>query len=414
MTVRTDPPLHDSLSAAADVALAQRPVHALLQRLLRALRHGTLTIELPGGQRLQGRGRESGPQAVLRLHRWRPLWRLLAQGDLGLAVAWRQGDWSSPDLPALLLLGALNEQAWQATLQGAGPWRALARLWHLAHANTRRGSRHNIAFHYDLGNAFYAQWLDPSMQYSSALYATGRETLEEAQAAKLDAVLRLLDAPAGARVLEIGCGWGTLATTLAQRSGARVTGLTLSTEQLAHAQALAERTGVADRVDLRLQDYRDVGGRYDRIVSIEMFEAVGEAYWPAYFGVLRERLADHGSAVLQVITIDEPWFEGYRRGADFIQRFIFPGGMLPTRTALRREAQAAGLQLEEALRFGDGYAATLAEWRRRFLAAWPAIAALGFDEGFRRLWEYYLAYCEAGFRSGRIDVGLYRVAHRRA
>jgi cyclopropane-fatty-acyl-phospholipid synthase len=404
MTVRTDPPLHDSLSAAADVALAQRPVHALLQRLLRALRHGTLTIELPGGQRLQGRGRESGPQAVLRLHRWRPLWRLLAQGDLGLAVAWRQGDWSSPDLPALLLLGALNEQAWQATLQGAGPWRALARLWHLAHANTRRGSRHNIAFHYDLGNAFYAQWLDPSMQYSSALYATGRETLEEAQAAKLDAVLRLLDVPAGARVLEIGCGWGTLATTLAQRSGARVTGLTLSTEQLAHAQALAERTGVADRVDLRLQDYRDVGGRYDRIVSIEMFEAVGERYWPVFFRMMAERLKPGGRAGLQVITIQDRMFPAYRRTPDFIQRHVFPGGMLPPPKRLAELGRRVGLPVAFERVFGLDYARTLAEWRQRFRTAWPAIEPLGFDERFKRLWEFYLHYCEAGFRAGTIDV----------
>lgn len=410
MTLRSDPPLDDLAAGRPLTPLRLQPLRAAVQRLLRQLRCGSLHVELPDGERLHARGSLPGPDATLRLHRWRPLWRLLTQGDLGFAVSYRDGDWSSPDLTALLMLGAANDDAWAATLQGSAPWRALSRLLHRAHDNTRRGSRHNIAFHYDLGNAFYAQWLDEGMQYSSALHATGHESLEQAQAAKLDKVLELLATPAGARVLEIGCGWGGLAARLAETPAVHVTGLTLSREQLAHAQQHAERAGVAGRVDLRLQDYRDVQGRYERIVSIEMLEAVGEAWWPAYFRVLRERLAPGGQAVVQVITIGERWFEDYRRGADFIQRFVFPGGMLPTRAVLRDQAQAAGLRVEECLHFGASYAATLAEWRRRFLAAWPAIAPLGFDERFRRLWEYYLCYCEAGFRSGRIDVGLYRLA----
>lgn len=409
MTLRTDPSLENLAPVAPLGAPRLQPLRSLVRRLLRQLRCGHLHVELPGGQLLHARGAAPGPDATLRLHRWRPLWRLLLQGDIGLAASYRDGDWSTPDLRALLLLGAANADAWAGTLQGAGPWRAAARLLHRARANTRRGSRHNIAFHYDLGNAFYALWLDAGMQYSSALYASGRETLEEAQAAKLRAVLDLLDARPGQQVLEIGCGWGGLATQLASECGARVTGLTLSREQLAHAQGRAEAAGVAGRVDLRLQDYRDVQGQYERIVSIEMLEAVGEAYWPAYFGVLRDRLAPGGQAVLQAITIGEPWFEDYRRGTDFIQRFVFPGGMLPTRAVLRAQAQAAGLVLEEDLHFGESYALTLAEWRQRFLARWDQVAALGFDERFRRLWEYYLCYCEAGFRTGRIDVGLYRV-----
>lgn len=411
MNARTDTPVENLAPALRLSPSWRQPLRAVASRLLKRLRCGTLCVELPGGERLHARGSQPGPDATLRLHRWRPLWRLLVQGDIGLATSYRDGDWSSPDLTALLLLGAANEDAWTGALQGSAPWRALSRLLHLAHANTRRGSRQNISFHYDLGNAFYAQWLDASMLYSSALYPTGRETLEEAQELRLDAIVRLLDTPRGARVLEIGCGWGALAAHVAQRHGAHVTGLTLSTEQLAHAQAHGKRLGLASRLDLRLQDYRDVEGSYDRIVSIEMLEAVGERYWPAYFDVMRQRLAADGQAVLQVITIGEPWFDRYRSSADFIQRFIFPGGMLPTRRALREHARAAGLQLEEDLHFGRSYAQTLVDWRQRFLANWPAIAALGFDEGFRRLWEYYLCYCEAGFRSGRIDVGLYRVVH---
>jgi cyclopropane-fatty-acyl-phospholipid synthase len=411
MNARTDtsiedlaPPLHLSPSWS-------QPLRAIAARLLQRLHSGSLCIELPGGERLHARGSQPGPDATLRLHRWRPLWRLLLQGDIGLATSYRGGDWTSPDLTALLLLGAANEEAWSSAVQGSAPWRAISRLLHLARANTRRGSRQNISFHYDLGNAFYAQWLDASMLYSSALYPTGRETLEEAQELRLDAIVRLLDTPPGARVLEIGCGWGALAAAVAQRHAAHVTGLTLSTEQLAHAQALGGRLGIAKKLDLRLQDYRDVQGSYDRIVSIEMLEAVGERYWSTYFDVLRQRLAKDGQAVLQVITIGEPWFDGYRSGADFIQRFIFPGGMLPTRGALREHASAAGLRLEEDLHFGESYARTLVDWRQRFLANWPAIAEQGFDEGFRRMWEYYLCYCEAGFRSGRIDVGLYRLVH---
>ena len=378
-----------------------------LERLLRHARCGSLLVELPDGSRLQAEGSEPGPQATLTLHRWRPLRRLLWQGDLGLAESYRDGDWSSSDLTALLCYGAHNEAAWGDALSGSRLAAWTSRLAHLAHQNTRRGSRHNIAYHYDLGNAFYAQWLDESMLYSSALYERGDETLEQAQAARLQRILDLVDAPTGAQVLEIGCGWGTLASALARQHGAQVTALTLSTEQLSHASARAARDGVADQVDVRLQDYRDVQGRYDRIVSIEMIEAVGEAYWPTYFRTLADRLRRGGHAVLQAITIDEPYFERYRRGADFIQRHIFPGGMLPTVNAMAHEAQRAGLRLEVNQQFGLGYAATLAAWRRRFLAAWPTIEALGFGGSFKRLWEYYLCYCEAGFRSGRITVGLY-------
>ena len=390
---------------------ARWPLRRLVGRLLEGVQCGSISVELPNGQRLEARGAAPGPQAAIVLHRWRAMAQLALQGDLGLAQAYRDGHWSSPDLVALLEFGSRNEAAWGGALEGSGPARWLARLTHLRRANTRSRSRDNIAFHYDLGNAFYAQWLDPSMLYSSALYASGDESLEQAQAARLQRILELMDTPAGARVLEIGCGWGALATELAQRHGAHVTGLTLSSEQLAHANARGQSLGVQSQLDLRLQDYRDVQGEYDRVVSIEMIEAVGEDYWPGYFATLRRSLRGGGTAVLQAITIEEAYFDRYRRGADLIQRHIFPGGMLPTVQAMREHAAREGLVLQQDLGFGMSYARTLAEWRSRFLAAWPRIAAQGFDERFRRLWEYYLCYCEAGFRSGRVNVGLYSLRH---
>jgi cyclopropane-fatty-acyl-phospholipid synthase len=386
------------------------PVASMLKRLLRSVRHGTLCVHLPNGARVEGRGPHDGPQASITLHRWRPLVRLLTQGDLGLAASYRDGDWSTPDLTAVLHFGALNEAGWGRTLEGSWAARALGQLYRTSRLNTRRGSRRNIAFHYDLGNDFYAQWLDPALIYSSALYARGDETLEAAQAAKLERIMALLDMPPGASVLEIGCGWGALATALAARHGARVTGLTLSTEQLAHARQRVQDQALS-HVDLQLQDYRDAHGCYDRIVSIEMLEAVGERYWPVYFNALRARLAPGGHGVLQVITMAEDYFERYRSSTDFIQRFIFPGGKLPSVSAITAHAQRAGLVLQPVESFGASYAQTLVEWRRRFQAARPAIAALGYDAAFCRLWEYYLCYCEAGFRSGRVDVGLFTFSH---
>lgn len=387
------------------------PLRRLLERLARRVQHGALTVHLPGGERLESHGPQPGTQAVLHIVRWRALWRLMSEGDLGFARAYARGDWHTPDLVNLLGFALENESAWGDALQGQRWARALARVGHLLRANTRRGSRDNIAFHYDLGNSFYAQWLDRQMLYSSALYQRGDESLEQAQEARLQRILALLDVPRHAKVLEIGCGWGALAVRIARQSQAQVTGLTLSGAQLAHARQRAAGAGVAQQLDLRLQDYRDTEGQYERIVSIEMIEAVGEAFWPTYFDTLKRCLKPGGRVVLQAITIDEAHFESYRRSADFIQRCIFPGGMLPTRDILRTQAARAGLRLCEAQHFGQSYALTLAEWRRRFLAAAPHIGVLGFDDRFRRLWEYYLCYCEAGFRAGRIDVGLYAFEH---
>ncbi|MFI5032118.1 MAG: class I SAM-dependent methyltransferase [Reyranellales bacterium] len=385
----------------------------LLRRLLPDLESGQITIITPAGNHVVLQGREPGEQATIVLRRWRALHRLLIGGDLGFAEAYIDGDWSSPDLLGLLDLLTHNAEAVDRKLRGMLPVRLVHRLRHLLNANTPRGSRRNISFHYDLGNAFYALWLDPQMIYSSALYRDASETLEQAQEAKLDRIVELLSPAEGDAILEIGCGWGALALRLAQRR-ARVTGLTLSTEQLAWALDRARHTDAAERCAFELKDYRKAAGRFDRIVSIEMLEAVGERYWPTYFGKLRELLAPHGTAVIQVITIDEKRFEHYRRHSDFIQRHVFPGGMLPTGAAIAREAAAAGLEVVGRETFGDSYARTLEEWRRRFLRAWPTIQHLGVDLPFRRLWDYYLCYCAAGFRAGAIDVGLYTLRPKAA
>ncbi len=386
---------------------ARQPGHPVLARLLARIECGRLIVVTPEGDRLVGRGRMDGPEAELRLHSHRLFRRMLWNGDLGFAEGYFAGDWSTPDLPRLLEFAAANLGAVGRTV-ARNPFAALAsRIGHFRRTNTRAGSRRNIAFHYDLGNEFYRLWLDRSMTYSSALYENARvETLEAAQDAKIARIATLLALEPGQRVLEIGCGWGALAARLAG-AGAHVTAITLSTEQKAEAEARAARLGLAGRIEVRLQDYRDVTESFDRIVSIEMIEAVGARYWTDYFGALRARLARGGRAVVQAITIDEARFEDYRRRPDFIQRYVFPGGMLPTKTIMADEAARAGLRLTGAEFFGASYARTLAEWRSRFLEVWPMIEAMGFDQRFKRIWEYYLAYCEAGFRRGTIDVGLY-------
>jgi len=382
------------------------PAAWLLQRLLRGFDFGHLTVRLPSGRLVRKAGALPGPEAVLELRRWRGLRRVVTGGALGLAEGYVAGDWTSPDLPSLIELLALNIDGIEAARPASPLSRWTARLRHRANANSRKGSRRNISFHYDLGNAFYAAWLDSGMQYSSAIYAEG-DDLERAQTRKLERIADWLALSGGESVLEIGIGWGALAEHLAARHGADITGVTLSERQLAYATSRLGAAGLD--ADLRLQDYREIPGQYDRIVSIEMIEAVGEAYWPNYFGVLRDRLVPGGRAVIQAITIDAARFEPYRRQPDFIQLHIFPGGMLPTKEAVQQQAEAAGLTLSRVESFGSSYAATLAEWRKRFHARWAEIERLGFDDRFRRLWDYYLAYCEGGFRAGQLDVSLFEL-----
>jgi len=372
---------------------------------------GRLVIELPSGARIDRIGSRPGPHAEVKLNNWRAIRRFVLGGDVGIATAYLDSDWSSPDLTAVFELAAVNGVRFMTAIEGSTPFKIFNWLAHRARANTRRGSRRNVEAHYDLGNEFYRLWLDSRMIYSSAIFGSAGMTLEEAQEAKLQRILDRLQIGGDESVLEIGCGWGGLAAKIAQSSGARVTGVTISPAQLDTARALVFDNALADRVDLRLQDYRDIEGRFDRIVSIEMVEAVGREYMPRYFETIRERMKPGGLCVLQAITIAEDRFADYCRRPDFIQRFIFPGGFLPSKTLLRETIERAGLTLTAVEHFGESYAMTLREWRRRFLGAWPEIEKLGFAPSFKRLWEYYLCYCEAAFRAGAIDVGIYSLAH---
>lgn len=381
----------------------------LYTRALGRLAEGTLDVEFPDGSS-QSFGNGGTPHAELRLHRpLRLLRRLLIEGDVGFADGYIAGDWQSRDLTALLILFTVNETAVEQTARPSVLAWLGKRLRHRLRSNTRIGSRRNIAAHYDLGNAFYQLWLDPSMTYSSAVFGdseqpqTDRWSLEQAQAHKYQRILDRLEAQPGERLLEIGCGWGGFALEAARR-GVNVTGLTLSREQLDWAQNQAAQTSVQPQPDYQFRDYREETGQYDRIASIEMFEAVGEAYWPGYFETLHRCLRPGGRAALQVITIDSAAFEAYRRNPDFIQLYIFPGGMLPTREHLGHLAQDAGLRVHATDRLGLHYAETLRLWHERFNACRDKLQALGFDEGFMRMWRYYLSYCEAGFRTGRIDL----------
>ncbi len=369
-----------------------------------ALEIGHLTIVVPDGRRFLVKGRQPGPEAELVIHDWRFVRRVLSAGTVGVGESFIAGEWSSPDVTAFLELFARNSDATEEALAARPLVRMLLSLRHLLNRNTRRGSKRNISAHYDLGNAFYSAWLDRSMTYSSALYETGANDLEAAQKEKYRALARATDIRPGHHVLEVGCGWGGFAELLASEFGCRVTGLTISREQHAFATKRIAEAGLADKVEIKLADYRDEHGVYDRLVSVEMFEAVGERYWPAFFKMMSERLRPGGRAGVQVITIQDRMFPAYRRTPDFIQRHVFPGGMLPPPGTLAELGRRVGLPISGEREFGLDYARTLAEWRDRFRAAWPAIEPLGFDERFRRLWEFYLHYCEAGFRAGNIDV----------
>ncbi len=395
--------LRSGAPASVAVPAAARAVLGLLSRLA----IGRLDVQLPDGStRRFGPASAGEPQAAMRLLNWNVCAAALKSGDIGFAESYIAGDWHSPDLVALLKLFVANREAIESVVYGSWWGSLLHRLRHLANRNSRHGSRKNIHAHYDLGNPFYRLWLDESMSYSSAWFEGDRtRSLREAQQAKLRRALDECGVRPGDRLLEIGCGWGTLARAAASACGAQVTGVTLSTEQLAWAREAVVRDGLDERVDLRLQDYRDIGDvPFDAIVSIEMFEAVGREYWAGFFATVRDRLKPGGRACIQTITIRDDLFERYVTGTDFIQQYIFPGGLLPSPGEFRKAARAAGLEVVNELAFGADYAQTLVRWRERFLAEEPRVRALGFDTRFMRTWEFYLAYCEAAFACGNTDV----------
>ncbi len=396
------------------LALSLKPFELLLRRVSRArLLEGQLQLRL-GARGYRISGARSGGSAELRIRRpHRLLWRAITGGDVGFGRAYVVGDWDSPDLRELLYLLARNEAAFARLEEGSWLHRILNRRRHRERENSRIGSRSNIAYHYDLGNAFYRLWLDESMTYSCAIFDQDSETLEQAQENKYRRLLGLLGAQRGSHVLEIGCGWGGFAR-IAAESGLEVTAITLSQAQLEWAQKIVRERGLAQQIHLRLQDYRELDGQFDHIVSIEMFEAVGQEYWGQYMQTLRRCLRPGGRVALQVITIDEPTFAVYSRRPDFVQRYIFPGGMLPTPERFTRAAAANGLKITALSSFGRHYARTLEAWHRRFVESLDAVRALGFDERFLRMWRYYLAYCEAGFRDGQIDLLQVRLEHAAA
>ena len=400
-------PLSAQQQATAEFSVPRHapPATRLLFALLARLAHGEVVLRTPDGLSHRfGSGHGHAGRADLAFNDWRVAREVLTGGDVAFAEAYMDGRWETPDLTALLTVLACNQQALERAFYGHAWQRTLFRLKHWLNANTRRQARRNIVAHYDLGNAFYGLWLDPTMTYSSALFGgDSTQSLAAAQEAKYARILDELALPRGAHILEIGCGWGGFAETAA-RAGYRVTGLSLSGAQTAFARARIARAGLGDRVLFRLQDYRDLRGTYDAVASIEMFEAVGERWWPDYFRAVAAALKPGGRAIIQSITIADALFERYRKGTDFIQQYIFPGGMLPSPSRFRAEAEGAGLAFADAHAFGPDYAETLRRWRASFMAQLPAVREQGFDERFLRMWEFYYCYCEASFDSGCTDV----------
>ncbi len=405
--------MQNILDLSTSTRTQRRPRNArAVLGLLEKITQGTLEVRLPdSGHLCCGSGEVS---VTLEIANWSVFDRILERGDVGFAEAWIDGEWTTPDLPRLLTLLANNRDALSHAVYGQW-WSLLsARLRHLFNANTRTGSRRNIMAHYDLGNDFYTLWLDPTMSYSSALFSgDAQRSLQAAQLVKYRRILRRLNARPGQRVLEIGCGWGGFAEVAAREGGLDVLGVTLSPAQLDYARQRMAKAGLSGQVTLELCDYRDLASeKFDHIVSIEMFEAVGERWWPSYFKTLARMLAPEGRAVVQSITIQDKLFPRYRRGTDFIQQHVFPGGMLPSPSVFSRQAAKAGLVVRDVFAFGSDYSRTLAEWSTRFEQQWPAIEAQGFDQRFLRLWRFYLAYCQAGFNSGCTDVMQFELVHR--
>ena len=409
--------IQNTFSFPSDAPAAARTALKLLQRL----RHGALTLHLPDGTvRRFGEhphkpadDGKPGPVATMTLHNWQVCRAALKSGDIGFAESYIAGDWSSPDLTELLKVFVANRRDVEEFVYGTWAGRLLYRIKHLLNHNSKGNSRKNIHAHYDLGNTFYALWLDGSMNYSSAWFDGDRtQPLRQAQDAKVCRALEMAAVKKGDRVLEIGCGWGALAEKATTQFGASVVGVTLSTEQLAYANQRIDRLGVATgegkTADLRLQDYRDIkDAPFDAICSIEMVEAVGRAYWPQYFQTVSRLLKPGGHACIQTIVIDDSLFDRYIRSTDFIQQYIFPGGCLPCPREFRRHAEAAGLVVQDEFAFGTDYAETLRRWRASFEEREKEITALGFDGRFKRIWRFYLSYCEAAFKSGDINLMQY-------
>ena len=372
--------------------------------LVGKLNSGRVDFILPDGRRFRAEGSKPGPVAEVTINNPDVFARLVREGDLGFCDAYLDGWWTTPDLQAFMdFIHADNDDMYDGF-----PGMALVRAWEKARfwfqSNTKRQALKNISYHYDLGNDFYSLWLDDTMTYSSALFNTSQESLEKAQIAKYASMVDQMGVKPGDHVLEIGCGWGGFAEYAAKERGLKVTGLTISKEQLDYANKRIKSKGLSDKVNLKLQDYRDETGVYDGVASIEMFEAVGEKYWPVYFDKIKQCLKPGKQATLQIITIQDARWDVYRKSVDFIQKYIFPGGMLPSPSVLRQEIHRAGLSVQHSIEFGKSYSQTLRRWFEVFNNKWDNISAMGFDDRFRRMWNFYLTSCAATFESGNCDV----------
>ena len=368
------------------------------------LNWGALVVIFPDGRALRFQGPNPGFESVLSIHDYAFAKSLLRRGTIGIAESYFNKQWSSPDVTTLLEVVSRNGDHVAAFFNSKFLVRLAQRFLHFLRQNTKRGARQNIMAHYDMGNDFYAAWLDPTMTYSAALFTSNDQSISQAQTNKYRSLALNIGLKPEHHLLEIGSGWGGFAEFAAEEIGCHVTGITISPEQLRFAEDRVATKGLEDKVEFRLQDYRDVDGTYDRIASIEMFEAVGMQYWPVYFNKISQCLKPGGMAGLQIITIADKHFDEYKTRTDFIQKYIFPGGMLPSPKALRTQVELAELLWRDSVSFGPDYARTLKYWQKRFLQAWPKIQEMGFDDKFCLLWRYYLAYCEAGFRSGSLDV----------
>lgn len=402
-------PVKASVSAIRDLKDVPAAFRLTGFILLRA-ESGSLQFNLPSGRSIVFNHGNKGPHAVIEVHDYSFAKRALTGGDIGFAESYMDGEWSTPDLTAVLEFFSENFEAAGKLAVGGPVVKFINNVRHFFHRNSKAGARRNIMAHYDLGNEFYESWLDSTMTYSSAFFNRPNLSLEQAQTVKYEKIADKIGAGPDSHLLEIGCGWGGFAEYAARARGARVTCLTISEAQRNYALERLHKNGLSDRVDIRLEDYRDHKGSYDGVASIEMFEAVGEAYWPSYFEKVRECLKEGAKAALQIITIDDQLFKRYRKRADFIQHYIFPGGMLPSEAALKAAFSEARLRYNGVQYFGLDYARTLKIWAQQFEEAWHHIQTLEFDERFHRLWRFYLSYCEAGFRNGRINVGQFQLS----
>ncbi|WP_299374824.1 cyclopropane-fatty-acyl-phospholipid synthase family protein [uncultured Tateyamaria sp.] len=372
--------------------------------LLQTVNKGRIDFVLPDGRHFRAEGPNPGPVAEVHIHNEDLFARLIREGDLGFCDAYLDEWWTTPDLQAFMDWAHADNDDIYDGFPGMGLVRQFEKFRFWLQRNHRDQAKKNISYHYDLGNEFYGLWLDDTMTYSSALFETGQESHEAAQIAKYASMVDQMGAQPGDHILEIGCGWGGFAEYAARERGLKVTGLTISEEQFKYAQERIEKAGLSDQVDFKLQDYRDERGLYDGIASIEMFEAVGEKYWPVYFETVRERLKPGKTATLQIITVQDRRWEVYKRGVDFIQKYIFPGGMLPSPSALRDQIGKAGLAVERSIEFGQSYNISLRRWHETFNEKWDQIADMGFDDRFRRMWNFYLTSCAATFESANCDV----------